>query len=202
MDMGYIGVLLRALRYLWMLCEIEVASPEAISGLDHRNYILDRTYSKSTAGALLTTSVQVWVRNRQLMSSHLWITNQLFKKLFTFRGGPLDKVDEQLAVPQGTCEILQLQRFLSGAENHLSLKERIIFFSSVINFYYRAGRNWPWDGSSITRQYSGYMLMPFLPHDDDDEVDGDDVDDDGVEKSAQHCQGWWCRGNSGGLLLP
>ena len=34
------------------------------------------------------------------------------------------------------------------------------------------------------------MLMPFLPHDDDDEVDGDDVDDDGVEKSAQHCQGW------------
>ena len=43
---------------------------------------------------------------------------------------------------------------------------------------------------SITRQYSGYMLMPFLHHGDDDEVDGDDVDDDGVEKSAQHCQGW------------
>ena len=32
------------------------------------------------------------------MSSHLWIKNQLFKKLFTFRGGPLDKVDEQLSL--------------------------------------------------------------------------------------------------------
>ena len=45
----------------------------------------------------LTTSIPVWVRNQQLLSYLLWIKYQLFKKFFTFRGGPLDK-DEQLSL--------------------------------------------------------------------------------------------------------